>query len=209
MKSNAISLSQKEIICDLETPTSGRATHRCAASGPLPCFTPWGDAANGVLLICLSAQTHWRKVGCACLVVENDLQQCRRFQRERPPPNHFLIVHMYRRGWWREWTCRDLSAMVTLSCYIKMSCYCPQMHHCVAHLIWCMSENVLKRWSRKKAGFSVCEKEKKLLADTRGKAAVVGFKMCPSFRSLFLSLWASSGYSTCLFLHVFRDGTFM
>lgn len=86
------------------------------------------------------------------------------FQRERgtrPPPNHFLIVHMYRRGWWREWIRRDLSAMVTLSCYIKMSCYWPQMHHFVAHLIWCMFGNVMKRWSRKKSWiFSVWKGKK-------------------------------------------------
>lgn len=77
MESNAISLSQKQIICDLESPTLGRATRRCAASEALPCFTPWNDAVNGVMLISLLVQTHWRKVESACFVAETDLQWCR------------------------------------------------------------------------------------------------------------------------------------
>lgn len=76
MESNAISLSQKQIICDLESPTLGRATRRCAASEALPCFTPWKNAVNGVMLISLLVQTHWRKVESACFVAETDLQWC-------------------------------------------------------------------------------------------------------------------------------------
>lgn len=59
------------------TPTLGRATRCCAASEALPCFTPWNDAVNGVLLISLLVQTHWRKVESACFVAETDLQWCR------------------------------------------------------------------------------------------------------------------------------------
>lgn len=40
MERNAISLSQKQIIWDLESPSLDRATRRCAASEVLPCFTP-------------------------------------------------------------------------------------------------------------------------------------------------------------------------
>lgn len=76
MESNAISLSQKQIICDLESPTLGQATRRCAASEALPCFTPWNEAVNRVLLISLSVQTHWRKVESVCFVAESNLQWC-------------------------------------------------------------------------------------------------------------------------------------
>lgn len=77
MESKAISLSQKQIIWDLESPTLVGATRRCAASEALACFTPWNDAVNAVQLSSLSVQTHWRKVESARFVAESDLQWCR------------------------------------------------------------------------------------------------------------------------------------
>lgn len=135
MESNAISLSQKQIICDLESPTLDRATCRCAASEVLPCFTPWNDAVNSVLLISLSAQTHWRKVESAYFVAKTDLQWC--FQWE-PPPDHYRSI--------RERVKRIKTqglAMVTLSIEFLVPSNTPFV--AVLIVLFCVPVNVVKR----------------------------------------------------------------
>lgn len=135
MESNAISLSQKQIICDLESPTLDRATRRCAASEVLPCFTPWNDAVNSVLLISLSVQTHWRKVESAYFVAEADLRW--RFQWEPPPIRYRSIQERVER------IKTQGLATVTLSIEFLVPSNTPFV--AVLIVLFCVPVNVVKR----------------------------------------------------------------